>query len=196
MMQKVPTPTLKAELIYLEPIGPQHISDEYAGWLNDPEVNRFLDVRFYVPQDRETLKEYVDSFQAKIENYGWAIKAIENGAMIGTISMPRIDRGHLTGGIGMMIGDKRYWGTRAAREAFELVVEFAFEILGLRRLAEHNVALNHQSNFMLRQAGFRHEGTLKEAYRLSPGVDTFVDGFEFALLADAWRERRSRRERR
>jgi ribosomal-protein-alanine N-acetyltransferase len=194
LMQKLPTPTLKAEVIFLEPIGPQHVSDEYVGWLNDPEINKFLDVRFSVPQSRETVRRYVDSFHANTENYGWVIKACASAAMIGTITIPRVDRVHLAGGIGLMVGDKRYWGTRAAREAFDLVVEFAFDTLGLRRLVEHNVALNHQSNFMLRHAGFRHEGTLKKAYRLAPGADTFVDGFDFALLVDEWRSRRSKRE--
>jgi [ribosomal protein S5]-alanine N-acetyltransferase len=191
-MQKIPIPAINGQTICLEPIGLQHINADYIGWLNDAEVNRFLDVRFYVPQTRESLVEYINTFRGPIENYGWAIRALDGNAMIGTISIPRVDRVHMSAGIGMMIGDKKFWGTRAAKEAFGLVMEFAFEKLGLRRLAEHNVALNHQSNFMLRTAGFRHEGTLKKAYRLTLGTDTFVDGFEFALLADEWRERRAK----
>jgi RimJ/RimL family protein N-acetyltransferase len=185
-------PALSGPLVLLEPLTERHVTKEYLRWLADPEVTRYLDVRFQQPQTEQAILDYVNSFYGQVERYAWAICLRETRTMVGTATIPRVDRIHLTAGIGLMIGDQRAWGTGAGPQALELIVEFAFESLRLRRLAEHNVAINHRSNFMLRRAGFRHEGTLRSAYRLSMDRDEWVDGLEFGLLADEWRARKLR----
>ena len=185
-------PALSGPLVLLEPLTERHVTKEYLRWLADPEVTRYLDVRFQKPQTEQAILDYVSSFYGQVERYAWAICLRETRTMVGTATIPRVDRIHLTAGIGLMIGDQRAWGTGAGPQALELIVEFAFESLRLRRLAEHNVAINHRSNFMLRRAGFRHEGTLRSAYRLSMDRDEWVDGLEFGLLADEWRARKLR----
>ena len=45
----------------LRPFTLDNITDEYIGWLNDPIVNKFLDVR-RVNQTMETVTEYINSF--------------------------------------------------------------------------------------------------------------------------------------
>jgi len=185
-------PKLLGTSVELEPLAERHVDDNYLRWLADPEVIRYLNVRFSQPQTRQDVLNYVKSFYGKTERYAWAIRLRETKTMVGTATIPRIDRIQLTAGIGLMIGDRNAWGTGAGTQALELLIDFAFESLRLRRLAEHNVALNHRSNFMLRLSGFRHEGTLRSAYRLSLDSDEWVDGLEFGLLADDWRARKLR----
>lgn len=185
-------PALAGTSVVLEPLTESHVTDNYVRWLADQEVIRYLDVRFRQPQTSEDILNYVRSFYGPMERYAWAIYLRASNAMVGTATIPRVDRIHLTAGIGLMIGDHSAWGTGAGPEALALVIEFAFETLHLRRLAEHNVALNHRSNFMLRRAGFRHEGTLRWAYRLASDRDEWVDGLEFGLLAEEWRAQRRR----
>ena len=187
-------PVLKGEGIYLDPFRVDDITEEYINWLNDPEVNHFLDVRF-VHQTRETVIAYVNSYYRDTEKYIWAIKLLSDRTIIGTITLALINRFYNSGGIGIMIGNKKYWGKGAASEALNLVMEYAFDSLGLHRLFAHNVTLNLQSNFLLRKAGFFHEGTARQAYRLDPRSSTYVDGFDFSILADEWRERRKMRRK-
>lgn len=184
---------LRGQLVFLEPFGLEHICDAYVDWLNDPEVTQFLEVRFTSPQTRTSVAEYVKTFIGSTDKYGWAIKSIADDCMIGTATIPRINHIHLTGDVGIMIGDKGQWGTGVAKETLDLLLEFAFETLGLHRVIAGTVAFNHQSSFMLRRAGFVHEGTLRKAYRLTKDSTEFVDGFDFALLADEWRARHDRR---
>lgn len=187
-------PKLAGATVILEPLTESHVTDDYLRWLADPEVIRYLDVRFFQPQRHQDVLNYVKSFYGQVERYAWAICLRETHEMVGTATIPRVDRIQLTAGIGIMIGDRRAWGTGAGPQALELLIEFAFESLQLRRLVEHNVAINHRSNFMLRLAGFRHEGTLKSAYRISIDRDEWVDGLEFGLLAEEWRDRKFRKK--
>lgn len=185
------TPVLENEQIRLEPLEPRHATDEYVAWLNDAAVNRFLEVRFLVPQTRQTVLDYIAAFAGPEEKYGWAIVVKAAERVVGSITIPSVNRRHLTCGIGIMIGAKDSWGASIGKNAFELVIDFAFDVLGMRRITEHNIAANHASNFMLRRLGFVHEGTIRQAYRAKPGSEEFVDGFEFALLASDWRARQS-----
>jgi len=166
------------------PLKEEHICDMYVSWLNDPEINSFLEVRF-VNQTRETVQEYVRSFYKYIEKYIWGIYPIDSEGMIGTATLSGIDRHHGLGEIGLVIGEKAYWGKGASEEAVNLVAEFAFEILGLRRLTGGCYASNYGMSFSFKRLGFTNEGKLRQAYYLSPGV--YVDGYRWGLLDTEWR---------
>ena len=183
--------TLSGKFVVLEPFRVKDITDEYIQWLNDPDVNRFMQVRF-AKQSREMAIEYVSSYYGRDLKFIWAIQLQSNQKMVGTIALPRIDWFNKTAGIGIMVGDKRVWGTPASGCAIELVLEFAFVKLKLNRVFSQNVAMNVASNFMLRRAGFQCEGKSRQAYLMD---GNFADGFDFGVLASDWRQQRSSRAR-
>lgn len=192
-MKKSSTPTrklhepLKGALFTLRAFTEQDISDRYIGWLNDPEVNRFLDVRF-VHQTYETVLEFVRAFHGDVEKYMWGIYPNHSSEPVGTITLYNINRNHGTGGIGLMIGESEYQGKGASTEAMGLLLEFAFETLGLRRATGGSYSLNHGVNFTLKRLGFSLEGNLRKALLTSPG--TYTDEFRWGILADEWRATR------
>lgn len=167
----------------LLPFTEEQISDRYLNWLNDPEVNRYLEIRF-VPQTRDTVTEYVRSFYAGREAYMWAIYPKGKDQPVGTATLQGINRNHNSAGIGLMIGDTEYWGSNCALESLGLVAEFAFETLGLRRLAEESSGSNHSINFTLRRFGFTFEGKMRQASVMGPGE--YCDGYRWGLLVDEW----------
>lgn len=175
--------------VFLEPIKLQDVNQEYVSWLNNPSVNRYLEIRFF-PQTEKTVFEYVSSFINTDGKYMWAVREKINSAMLGTITLIT-NTVHLTGGIGTMIGNQNAWGTLASKNMCPLVIEFAFNTLKLRRIVAHNMAANRQSNFMLQNLGFKLEGVLRKEYRLSMEEDIFVDGFNFALLKEEWDKKKS-----
>ena len=120
----------------------------------------------------------------------WGIHPKETQKLIGTITLYNIDRKHGSCYFGILIGDRAYWGTGASTEAIRLVTDFAFGPLGLRRVTAGTYAPNHGIHFVMKRLGFRREGTLKQAYVMSPGV--FVDGYMWALLADEWQASQAR----
>lgn len=167
----------------LRPFLVEQVSDLYVSWLNDPEVNRFLEVRF-VKQTIELARKYVHMMNYGVEAYMWAIYPNGVNAPVGTATLRNIDRNHSSGGIGLMIGDKNYWGSDCAMEAIRLVIDHAFDALGLRRLAEETSGPNHSINFTLKRLGFTFEGKMRQASVTGPGE--YCDGYRWGLLVDEW----------
>lgn len=181
--KKTPEPLIGDEFTIL-PLKEGCISDSYIRWLNDPEINRFLEIRF-VNQTYETVKAYIQSFYQDVEKYAWGIYPIGRTNMIGTTTLYNINRHHGSGEIGLLIGEKEYWGKGASEEAVNLLAEFAFEALGLRRLTGGSYASNYGMSFSYKRLGFTNEGKLRQAYCISPGV--YVDGYHWGLLDTEWR---------
>lgn len=179
--------TLSGEYFRLEPLQEQHVSDRYVSWLNDTEINRYLEVRF-VRQTLETVTKYVQSFYQETEKYMWAVYPRDSLDFVGTATLSSINRIHGSGGIGFMIGEKAYWGSGASQESLGLIADFAFNHLGLRRLFAETCGPNHGMNFTFKRMGFTMEGKMREAHYLSS--DGFVDGYRWGILASEWRDRR------
>jgi RimJ/RimL family protein N-acetyltransferase len=182
-------PVLSGHNFRLEPLREQQISDRYIGWLNNPEINRYLEVRF-IHQTRETVAEYVRLFYGESEKYIWAIFSQESEQFIGTATLSLVSRIHGSGGIGFMIGERDYWGSGASEESLKLLIDFAFDQLGLRRLFAESCAPNHGMNFTFKKLGFSLEGKMRKGHYLSPG--SYVDGYRWGILASEWREPQAR----
>ena len=137
------------------------ISKSYLEWLNDPEVIRFLQVRFE-PRDYASAKHFVESFDHE-NSFIFGIYA--NGAddYIGNITLSANPH-HLFANMGYLIGDKRFWRTDAALEAVRLVCDFAFFERGLRKIFELTTANHIASNFNFRRLGFSYEGKVPDLY--------------------------------
>ena len=185
-IQQRPWPILRGPHYNLIPFTEAHITARYLGWLNDPEVNRFLELRL-VHQTRETALAFVRSFFGETEKYMWAVCVNDGDEPIGTTTLYNIGRYHGCVEFGLLIGDKRYWGKGASEEAIELLARFAFDDLGLRRMTGGTYACNHGMNFTYRKLGFTLEGKERTAFHVRPGV--YVHGLRWGLLADEWRLR-------
>jgi RimJ/RimL family protein N-acetyltransferase len=154
---------LNGRFISLRPLKVSDASNEYCAWLNDPSVNRFLESRF----ERWTilkLKNYLRKATKDKSSLFLAIILKPNGHHIGNIKLGPIDRRHLFGEIGIMIGAKDQWGKGRASEAILLLKKYAFLRLGLRKLVAGIYKPNLGSIAAFRKAGFRQEGVLARHY--------------------------------
>ena len=174
----------------LIPFKEDHITDRYIGWLNDPEVNRFTEVR-HTHQTYQTVLEFVRSFYNDTEKYMWGIYPNDTNEPIGTATLHTVDRHHGSGELGLLIGEKDYWGKGASIETFELIAQFAFETLGLRRIGGGTYASNYGINFTMKMLGFTHEGTMRQGLAVSPGK--YIDKYYWGLLGDEWKVRKKPR---
>ncbi|MBI2577995.1 MAG: GNAT family N-acetyltransferase [Candidatus Wildermuthbacteria bacterium] len=152
---------LDGERVYLRPVVQSDATDEYVGWLNDPEINRFLESRF-VLHTKAALKEYI---QKKFEDSDTVFLAIilkETGRHIGNIKLGPIDWHHGIGDIGIMIGDRESWGKGFATETIKTLEEYAFKVLGLHKLTAGAYEPNIGSIKSFLKAGFFEEGKRSE----------------------------------
>ena len=53
--------------IYLRELSSEFVSDEYVGWMNDPEVTQYLESR-YSSQSLETVRAFVLSMKESSSN--------------------------------------------------------------------------------------------------------------------------------
>lgn len=83
----------------------------------------------------------------------YAFVIVADDEVVGHITVKGVDRERGEAEIGYWIG-RPFWGRGYASEAVRLVVAFAFEDLGLRRLYAHVLAHNPASGRVLEKAGF------------------------------------------
>jgi ribosomal-protein-alanine N-acetyltransferase len=88
--------------------------------------------------------------------------------------------------------DSEYWGTGLFMSAARLLLDFAFDRLGVHRLEARSVAENVRGSAVLRKLGATPEGVLRRSFPLD-GV--YRDHVMWSILADEWFEMRDRRRR-
>lgn len=124
---------LKGKDISLVPFQESMINDEYASWLNDPAVNAHLSTGRYPITVRE-IRQYVEGHQSSRDSMIMAIISNAKRKFIGTVTLSKIDPVSRTGGLGIMIGDKAYWGRGHGREAVRLLLKLGYEQFNLRKM--------------------------------------------------------------
>lgn len=146
---------LDGERIYLRMLETGDATEEYCGWLNDPEVNRFLVTK---SSTIEGLRDYITkkSMQPDVLFSGIFLK--ENDKHIGTMTLRGIDFGSGKATIAMMIGDKNYWGKGLIGEAMRLLISYSFEKLGLKEINLGVVSQNVSAIRAYEKMGFVETG--------------------------------------
>ena len=84
---------------------------------------------------------------------------------------------------GFAIGSP-FWGTGVFQDGAELVLEFAFETLGVHRLEARCAVQNGRGNGALLKVGATQEGILRKSF-LKDG--RYLDQILYAILDDDWR---------
>lgn len=149
----------------LRPFEIGDISEAYVGWLNDPEVVRFLETR-YAKQDMKTVREYVSTMIGRANEYFYGIFLRQTQRHIGNIKVGPVSRVHALGDISLVIGARDCWGQGYATEAIRAMSLHAFEDLGVRKLSAGMYAPNVASMRAFERAGFTQEGIRREHYLL------------------------------
>lgn len=136
------------------------ISKKYIEWLNDKEVNQYLETRFQV-QNNQSCLEFVKRMQEDANEELFAIYTNNNNEHIGNCKLGAINKFHHTAEISFFIGSKSFWGAGYATEVVSHVVQYGFENLGLEKITAGCYESNKGSKKVLIKAGFEVEGFRK-----------------------------------
>lgn len=167
---------ITGERVYLREVRPSDVGEAYYAWMNDPEVTRYLESRFY-PQSLEGLREFVAGKLGDPASVFLAIVLHEGDRHIGNIKLGPIDWIHRTGDVGLLIGEKDCWGKGYATEAIALVTGYAFGALNLRKVTASCYGGNEGSARAFQRAGFEVEGVRREQFYSDGGyVDQILLG--------------------
>ncbi len=165
---------LDGERIYLRRLRISDTTEKYVRWLNDPEINQYLESRFSVAT-LNSVKDYIGKVSGDSSSLSFAIIRKDNNNHIGNIKIGSIDPHHKTADMGIMIGDRNSWGKGYATEAIKILSDYAFNDLGMRKMTAGAYENNLGSIKAFIKAGFRKEGAQKKQYLCKDGyVDSIL----------------------
>lgn len=138
----------------------QHL-ENILRWLNDPEVVQYLVLNYGVTRGME--EEWFDRIQKRETMFVWAILD-EGERHIGFTEIDGINWRRRQGQTGTLIGERTAWRKGYGTDAMRVRTRFAFETLGLHRLASGVRLDNLASQRCLTKAGYRREGVARKAH--------------------------------
>lgn len=145
-----------------------NVGPDYVAWLNEPEINRYLESRF-VQHTLETTREYVTSMLDSPNNLMLGIRHHALDMHVGNIKLGPFDKTHGLGEIGLMIGARELWGRGIATRAISIITEIGLRQIGLRKVTAGCYRSNRGSQIAFERAGFHVEG-MRSAHFLLDGV--------------------------
>jgi len=156
----------QVSLIYLHSINEADANEEYVNWLNNREINQYLETRFSL-QCLESVLAFIQKSIATPNEYLFTIRLIGSNKHIGNIKIGSIKAQHSIGDVSLFIGDKSSWGKGIASQAIQLISKFSFEHLNLRKLCAGAYKPNIGSTKAFLKAGYSEDAILTSHYLLN-----------------------------
>ena len=159
---------LEGKTIRLVLLEERHLDDIMKGF-NNPEMRKFLGG--LIPLTREAEREWIQACQQQMKNrtgFVFVIEDISDHRFIGSVSLNDVDWLSKSSGMGIAIHSPHDWEKGYGTEAMQLMIDFAWQHLNLRRLELSVHAFNERARHMYEKLGFKFWGTAHRKY--------FIDG--------------------
>jgi ribosomal-protein-alanine N-acetyltransferase len=150
---------LKGKTIYLKPITLNEVNNTYLSWLQDEEVMQGIATTGYT---LENLKSYVAQRVNNPNVAFFTIRANDTTDHIGNIKLEVQDAKAKVSDLGLLIGNKNYWGKGVGLEACRLAITYGFEEMQLRKIYLAVYENNLSAKKIYEKLGFKMEGTLRK----------------------------------
>lgn len=130
-----------------------------TSWINDPEVTQFLAA--HMPMMEAEERRWFENLPNRKPHD--IVVAIEvDGVFIGTMGLHGIDFKHRRATTGALIGNRAYWGKGYGSEAKMLLLDYAFNELGLHKICSSVIAFNERSIRYSLKCGYVQEARLRD----------------------------------
>ena len=164
----------------LRPLAEADCTPAYVAWLEDPDVNRYLETR-HARQTLESVREFVTGVNARDNEHLFGIFLREDERHIGNIKVGPVLARHPVADVSLLIGARDCWGRGYATEAIRAVSEHAFAVLGVKKLSAGMYKGNEGSLRSFIKAGYQQEGLRRQHYMTDHGM---CDVYEVGLLPE------------
>lgn len=153
---------LKGTHIYLRALEPEDLEFLFEVENNTSlwEVSNTLQ-----PYSKYILKNYLENAHRdifEIKQLRLVMCTLSEGKAMGLIDLYDFEPQHARAGLGIVISDQYSRGKGFAKEAIELVKEYAFEHLALHQLYASIMADNETSLRLFEKAGFQKTGERRD----------------------------------
>lgn len=157
---------LQGDMIYLKELTNEDASEQYLSWLNDPEINKFLESR-YDTATLTSIDNYIKNCKNDKSSFLFGIFDNTTSNHIGNIKLT-INFHHKRGNIGILIGERKLMSKGFATNAVKLLTDFGFERFDLHKINAGMYIENKASTRIFEKNGYKVDAVLKE--------DSFSDG--------------------
>ncbi|MBB6119602.1 GNAT family N-acetyltransferase [Nocardiopsis algeriensis] len=153
-------PTLTGERVRLVPLAPEHTDAYFAAGL-DEEVRRLTGTHRQITYAE--AREWCETRADRADRLDLAITDAANGRYLGELSLYGVASENESAGYRIALSAIGFTGQGLGREATQLVLEYAFEKVGLHRVWLYVYAFNMRAIAVYRSCGFSVEGRLRDA---------------------------------
>lgn len=181
-------PFLIGERVYLRPLELED-ADRVRGWLNHPDVRRFLGRGSPIARlgEEKFLRGLAERAASDHERVLLIVER-EGDRPVGTIGL-HPDRAEARSAIlGIAIGEPDAQGRGLGAAAIELLLRHAFHELGIHRVGLFVYAFNARAVACYEKVGFVREGVLRQEH-FADG--RYHDTIVMSVLAPEWSARRA-----
>jgi [ribosomal protein S5]-alanine N-acetyltransferase len=182
MEWKSELPTLRGKRVHLRHLQEADSANLFAVF-GDPEVMVYWSSAAW--PDLQTAIEYIRSIQSEFAEkqlFQWGVCAAESNEIVGTCTLCSYNPEQLRAEVGIILG-KKSWGLGLGTEALNLLIQFAFDEMGLERLEADVDPNNERSLALFDGRGFVREGLQRERWRVHGEVQ---DSVVLGLLKREW----------
>ncbi|GAF71064.1 unnamed protein product, partial [marine sediment metagenome] len=115
---------LKGKLVNLRAVEKKDL-EEIMKWINDIEVSKYLS-SFLFPVSRMEEEKYLEKMMSKNDKQKNLVIETKEGNYIGQITLDNIDWKNRNAELGIVIGNKEYWGKGYGTDAIKILLDHAF----------------------------------------------------------------------
>ena len=174
--------SLNGDVCRLEPIDPaRHGEALYRAFTAAPDPSEWTYLPDAYPSDGAAFTTMLTERAASPDPIHFAV--VVGGEPSGTVALMRIDTANGVVEIGHVVFSRRLQRTRAGTEAILLLLRYAFDELGYRRVEWKCDALNAPSRRAALRYGFTFEGVFRQAVVVK-GRNR--DTAWFSIVDDEW----------
>jgi RimJ/RimL family protein N-acetyltransferase len=178
-----PLPIIHGRRVSLRPLVNTDLDSIY-NIFSHPEVMRYWS--FPPLPDKAAAEKLLAGIIADVERGAmmkWGIARQSDDSVIGTATLFSLNLDNERAEIGYALG-REHWGQGLMNEALQSLLEYAFEILKLRRVEADVDPRNTSSIRTLERLGFQREGCLRERWHVGGEIQ---DALFYGLLQKEWK---------
>jgi RimJ/RimL family protein N-acetyltransferase len=177
-----PEVRIEGALVRLRPPNDSDVP-HFVRWYSDPDVLHWLHMTEGPAPTEAMEQERIDNARNDPYQVLWIIETNE-GRVVGNVGLLQIDMVHGRAWLGITIGEKDCWSHGYGTDAIRLLLQYAFNSLGLRRIQLITDADNERGIRCYEKCGFYQEALLRE-HRLRYGKP--LDMVQMAVLRGEWK---------
>jgi len=147
-------------LCYLSPCTEED-ANKWATWFNDTETTMLLGEEVYRPTSPAAERESINQILKNHYQFFEIVDKQTDEAIGRTIlfDINHIDRRAM---VGIVIGEKTYWGKGYGQDALKLILDYGFNILNLNNIMLGTFEFNQRAISSYKKIGFKEIGRRRQ----------------------------------